>query len=383
MSRAKVSTEVLNWALRRSGRSIQEAERKLPKIHEWLSGERQPTLRQLEKLASLTATPLGFLFLAEPPEESLPVPYYRTAREEAPEHPSPEMLDTIYAMQRRQGWMRDYLVDQGHEKLPYVGTAKLEDDPESVGQAMRSTLLLEQSWAAKHRTWEDALRALRRAMGQLGIFVVVNGIVGNNTHRKLDPGEFRGFVLVDEHAPFVFVNGADGKAAQMFTLAHELAHVWFGSSAAFDLRQLQPADEPSEKACNRAAAEFLVPASEMRRVWPAVSGADDPFDGIARQFKVSSIVAARRALDLGLIGRDRFFAFYQASQRRVRPKVVRDKKPKIFYETQDLRVGPRFGAAVARAAREGSLLYSEAYRLTGLYGQTFDRYTDPLRIRRA
>lgn len=125
-------------------------------------------------------------------------------------------------------------------------------------------------------TWSAALQELQSKIEEAGIIVVVNSVVGNNTHRKLDVGEFRGFVLVDEYAPLVFVNGADGKAAQMFTLAHEVAHLWFGSSAAFDLRALQPADNDTELASNRAAAEFLVPHGELREVWPSVRQHPDP-----------------------------------------------------------------------------------------------------------
>ena len=215
-------------------------------------------------------------------------------------------------------------------------------------------------------------------MEAVGMLVVVNGIVGNNTHRKLDPGEFRGFVLVDEYAPLIFVNGADAKSAQMFTLAHELAHVLLGSSAAFDLRQMQPADDPVELLCNRAAAEFLVPARPLRRYWPSISGAPEPFSVAARRFKVSALVAARRALDLELVSTDDFLTFYREYQKDERRTAARRSEGGDFYANQNFRVGRRFASAVVRAAREGRLLYSEAYRLTGLYGDTFERYASSI-----
>ena len=139
------------------------------------------------------------------------------------------------------------------------------------------------------------------------VIVVVNGVVGNNTHRRLNVDEFRGFVLIDEYAPLIFINGADGKAAQMFTLAHELAHIWFGVSAAFDLQTLQPANNEVEVACNLVAAEFLVPEKELKNMWPTACKNPQRFQALARYFKVSEIVVARRALDLKMITREDYF----------------------------------------------------------------------------
>ena len=374
MSKVSINQAVLNWAVDRSGRSLDALQDRFPRIREWATGERQPTLRQVEALAKATSTPLGFLFLDAPPEERLPIRHFRTLDAETPEKPSADLLETVQTMQLRQAWMREFLVEQGQEPLSFVGSAQLGDDHAEIAKLMRLTLDLDEAWAAKQSTWSDASNALRGAMEAVGILVIVNGIVGNNTRRKLDPGEFRGFVLVDEHAPLVFVNGVDAKAAQMFTLAHELAHVLLGSSAAFDLRQMQPADDPVELVCNRAAAEFLVPAGELRRYWPSIEGAPEAFNMAARRFKISAIVAARRALDVGLIELDDFLTFYREYQENERRAAARRLEGGDFYANQNFRVGRRFASAVVRAAREGRLLYSEAYRLTGLYGDTFERY---------
>jgi Zn-dependent peptidase ImmA (M78 family) len=378
MSRVNVNEEVLRWAIRRCGLELDELEKKFPRIRQWTTRERQPTLRQLESLARATLTPLGFFFLDKPPEERLPIPHFRTLRDETPAEPSPDLLETVQMMQRRQAWMREFLIEQGQRELTFVRSARREEEPRSIVQRMLDTLGLNEGWAAAERTWMDALNIMRHAIEDAGILVVVNGIIGNNTHRKLEPNEFRGFVLVDSYAPLVFVNGADGKAAQMFTLAHELAHVFFGSSAAFDLREMQPADDPMEKTCNRVAAEFLVPQKQLRQIWPSVQDNSEPFQTIARRFKVSSIVAARRALDINLINKEAFLNFYRSYQSDERRKADHRSEGGDFYANQNLRVGQRFASTVIRAVKEGKLLYSEAYRLTGLHGRTFEHYAASL-----
>ncbi len=382
MSRVTVKESILRWALDRSNRTVEELQKKFPKIREWLAGKSQPTLRQLESLAKSTYTPLGFFFLSEPLRDRLPIPHFRTLGDEGLRGPSPDLLETIQSMQRRQAWMREFLLEERQEQLPFVGSVKTGVQPGHLAERMRDVLGFETGWAARESTWTDALSVLRHAIEDAGIIVVVNGIVGNNTHRKLDVNEFRGFVLVDEYAPLVFVNRADWKAAMMFTLAHELAHVFFGSSAAFDLRKLQPAADPMEQACNRVAAEFLVPETELREHWKSIRSEAEPFQAIARRFKVSALVAARRALDLKLIVQKQFLQFYHDYQQDERRAAARRPGGGDFYLNQNLRVGKRFASTVIRAAKEGKLLYSEAYQLTGLYGETFDRYASSLEIRR-
>ena len=331
-------------------------------------------MRQLEAFARATTTPLGYLFLPEPPIERLPMPHFRTVGDDPAQSPSPDLLETVQTMERRQAWMREYLVGQGHEPLEFAGSAEITEEPVRLAQEMKRTLGLVQNWTARQPTWSAALRELQRKIEEAGILVVVNSVVGNNNHRKLEVGEFRGFVLADEHAPLVFVNGADGKAAQMFTLAHEMAHIWFGSSAAFDLRELQPADDETELACNRVAAEFLVPGGELLQLWPIVQQQHDRFQAIARHFKVSELVSARRAQDLGLVDRREFLAFYNEYRDSVQRTATQGQEGGNFYATQNFRLGRPFAEAVLRAVREEKLLFREAYRLTGLYGKAFTGY---------
>lgn len=374
--RISVNAQVLDWALDRSRRR-ENLEQRFPKLPEWRDGAVFPTFRQLQEFAKAAAVPFGYLLLQSPPEEQLPVTNFRTLPSDFGRSFSSELIDTIQTMQRRQVWMREYLIAEGHERLPFVASKTAEVDSVTIARNIRETLGIDEHWASVLPNWTDALRAIIRKVEEAGIMVMSNGIVGNNTTRKLDPEEFRGFVLVDDYAPLVFLNGADGKAARMFTLAHELAHIWLGLSAAFDLRELQPAGNETEQACNRIAAEFLAPSSALIEIWPNVAGSERKYQLLAKRFKVSEIVVARRLLDVSLIGRDEYFSFYhewQQSEARKAKKAKDDESNGDFYANQNLRIGNRFGDLLTRSVQAGTTLYSEAWRLTGLKKNTFQEY---------
>lgn len=376
--RVEVQRELFGWARERAGLSFDALIERFPKLADWESGAKKPTLRQLEEFASATMAPLGYFFLPEPPEETLPVPDFRTLGDGPVRRPSPNLLDTVYAMQRRQAWLREERIEQGQEPLVFMRSTTAQAAPATVAAAIRRVLGVAAGWADLHRTWSEGLRALRAHIEEAGVVVVVNGVVGNNNHRKLDPREFRGFVLVDEYAPLVFVNGSDGKAAQMFTLAHELVHLWVGQDAVFNLRNMQPANVAVEQFCNRVAAEFLIPEAEMRDAWRTARNSAEPYQAIARRFKVSELVAARRALDLRLINQAGFFQFYNRYLETERRAAASKAEGGDFYATQNARVGRAFAQAVVQAVREGRLLYRDAFELTGLYGATFDKYASKL-----
>lgn len=373
MNRIPIRPEMLRWACERAGHEVSDLAPKFPHLPAWERGEKQPTLKQLEDFARATRTPLGFLFLPEPPEEALPIPDLRTVKNR-PLRPSPDLLETIHAMQRRQDWLRDERLEGDASPLEFVGNARLNDDPDAVGREMRLAVGLGDGWAGAVATWQEAVSELRRRIEGLGVMAVINGIVGNNTHRKLDVDEFRGFALTDRHAPLIFVNGADAKSAQMFTLAHELAHVWLGSEgegvSGFD--GLLPGDNRIERFCDRAAAEFLVPAAELKELWSGVRREPDAFERVARHFKVSPIVVGRRAMDLRLVNRETFFTFYDTYTKRERQPAKAGGGD--FYNNQNTRVGEAFATSVIRAAMGGRLTFKEAYALTGLHGGAFQEY---------
>ncbi len=371
----EVQPEVIRWAIQRSGRTTGGLALRFPQIYAWENDLARLTLPELEKLATATLTPLGFFFLRNPPVEKLPMPDFRTVKDLPLEGMSPDLIDTVNAMVMRQDWYRDYLRDDGVPELDFIGSATLKTDANKVAGAIRAKLGLDQGWAAKKRTWGDTLSHLRDCIEACDVLMVTNSVVGNNNRRRLSVDEFRGFVLCDKLAPLIFINGSDAKSAQVFTIFHELAHLWLGKSAIFDDKQVEEPTEAVEKFCNAVAAEATVPAAELERLWP-IRPHDDPYFGqLSLHFKVSPITIGRRLVELNLLPKPAFFDFYQAYKNLDKALLAKDSggHPNFYY-VQNNRVGKRFARAVASAAYEGKLSYPDAFRLTGLTSATFDQY---------
>jgi Zn-dependent peptidase ImmA (M78 family) len=382
MERINIQPKLFIWALERCGKTEDDLKRKFPKFTDWLHGKPYPTLKQLEDFATATYTPLGYFFLDELPDDKLPIPDFRTVKGQ-PERTSPNLLDTIQSMQSRREWMREFLLEEGQKPLSFIKSATLQTKPVKVAMEMRKVLSFPDGWANKVGTWTEALRLLRGAIEDVGVMIVINGVVGNNNYRPLDVAEFRGFALVDEYAPLIFINGRDSVSAQMFTIIHELSHLWLGYEGVSNLNKLQPVKTNVEEFCNQVAAEFLVPSDEFKKVLGERKQENDYelFRIIARRFKVSPLVAARRALDIKYISKNRFFEFYNNHVKESERERIARKKKKTgghFWNTQIVRIGELFGSAVVQATLEGRLLYRDAYKLTGLKGKTFDNYVAQL-----
>jgi Zn-dependent peptidase ImmA (M78 family) len=362
--RVQIKPELLRWATERSGAEPGDLAKRFPKLRDWERGDPSPTLKQVEEFARAVYVPVGFLFLSVPPVEQVPIPDFRTAGNARIGHPSPNLLDTLYICQHRQDWFRDFERSSGGTALPFVGSARLSDAVETVAASMREALGLSLEERGRMPTWTDALRRFIEQADGLGVLVMCSGVVQNNTHRRLDPEEFRGFALADDLAPLVFINGADTKAAQMFTLAHELAHIWLGQSALSDGEAARVPDHATEGWCNRVAAELLVPLAILRKEYRHEENLFAQAERLARRFKVSKLVVLRRIYDAGHLTRDEFWAAYRAELDFLRglPKGSGGN----FYLTQAARVSKRFARALLVSTLEGQTLYRDAFRMLGI-----------------
>ena len=363
MMRVTLNPEVLRWARERAGRTVQDLAAPFPKLDRWERGEERPTLKQVERFAKAVHAPVGFLFLPEPPLESLPIPDFRTAENVHSGHPTPDLLDTIYICQQRQEWYRDFARSVGEEPLAFVGSAHVRSAVVSTAATIRHALGFDVEERRRMPTWTDALRRFIDQADALGILVMCSGVVLNNNRRHLDPEEFRGFAMADDLAPLVFINGADTKAAQMFTLAHELAYIWLGQSAVSDAQALLLPELEVERWCNRVAAELLVPLAVLRAEYDEAAELRDEVARLARRFKVSTLVILRRIHDAGGLTREGLWEAYKQELARLR--AIPKGSGGDFYLTQAARVSKRFARALVGSTLEGQTLHRDAFRMLG------------------
>jgi Zn-dependent peptidase ImmA (M78 family) len=363
MIRVDIKPELLMWARERAGLETDALAHRFPKLEAWQLGTVTPTLKQVEDFAKATHTPIGFLFLQEPPVEEIPIPDFRTIRDKAISRPSPDLLDMIYVCQQRQEWYRDFARSERASPLPFVGSASLSTSVESTASIMRHALGFDLDQRRRIPTWTDALRLFIGQADEAGIMVMCSGVVLNNNTRRLDPEEFRGFALSDSHAPLVFINGADTKAAQMFTLAHELAHIWLGQSAVSDAQVSLVPEHQVERWCNNVAAELLVPLAVLKQEYDRGLDLRVSLDRLARRFKVSTLVILRRIHDAGGLTRDEFWREYETELKRL--LAISKRSGGNFYLTQAARVSKRFARALVVSTLEGQTLHRDAFRMLG------------------
>jgi len=366
VTRVSVNPDLLLWASVRSGKSQDDLHQKFNKLGDWITGQREPTFKQLEAFAKATYTPFGYFFLQTPPTISIPIPDMRTMKDIQLADPSPNLLDTIYACEQRQEWYRIYSKTLGEDSLSYVGSASVKDDIVTTSTNIRDELDFSIKKRQEIPNRDVALRHLIDVVEDAGILVMVNGVVGSNNSRKLDPAEFRGFALSDDIAPLIFLNGADSKAAQMFTLAHELAHIWLGESAISDSLSSTLPDKGIERWCNAVAAELLVPLEEIRGSFDPTRSIDEEMNRLAKDYKVSSLVILRRVHDAGFISKDEFWDAYRDEENRLAGLTKQGSSGGDFYRTTFSRVSKRFARALVSNTLEGQTLHRDAFRMLGL-----------------
>ena len=378
--RVEVSPSVLDWI--GNVASFDGVDKRLlSHFYKWKNDEEQPTYAQIESLSNKIHIPLGYFFLKTPPQENLPLFEFRTVNSTAVSKPSRDLIDTYYHMAAIQNWMRDYLLDQGNERLPFVSSCNHEKKPEIIAALIRNTIGLDKDWYTQSQNNKVSFDRLRELFESIGILILRNGVVGQNNNRKLSVNEFRAFTLIDEYAPLIFINNNDTPGGKLFSLLHEAVHIWLGLHSFYNENSgLSFNISPQETLCNAAAAELLVPNVFFINKWDEVSNLalKNKITYVAKYFKCGEIIIARRALDNNYINRPQY--------EKIAADVIAGAKNSNkksgggdYYTTAISRFGSRLILAMDNSIKEGKTPYTEAFRLTGTNHVTFTNLVSEIR----
>lgn len=371
-----VTPSVLAWALRRSERDADMAAvlRHQPKFPGWRDGTIKPTYRQLEDFATWTNIPLGWFLLPTPPQESLPssVVDFRTLDDEQVKHPSGGLLDVFYVCRARQHWYRQHALTNGWPPLNFVGSLKDRPRPTHAASTIRDAIGWPPEGLRRPKLWDDALTQLTRRIEALGVLVMIAATVEGRQSFRLNEKEFRGFSLADPLAPLIFVNSNDARTAQMFTLAHELAHI-FAGDIGLSNATVQPSkdEQPIERWCNEVAAELLVPLEQLTAQVGEQEINRATLRSLAKDHFVSTLVIVRRLLDAKIVSRAKFGMLYAAETKAFDDHQARNSGGFAQrYASFTKWVSPRFASALIQSTQEGDTTATEALKLLRLKSLT-------------
>lgn len=368
-----VQPDIIRWALRQShGKKLNENLQK--HVEEWLAGIKNPTLRQLEDFSKAVNIPFGYFFLKTPPEEEVKLIEFRTVDSIQLENPSRELIDTVYSMETIQNWMRSYRQDLGYDRISVAGSLKGRDiSVIQIADTICMDLNIDRDLFRQYNHSAELFRLLREKLEENGVVVMMNGIVGNNTHRKLNIKEFRAFAMMDEWAPLIFINSTDSKNAQLFSLLHEIVHIWLGENDFYNSDAYEyHFKRNTEKICNAVSAEILVPDRWFNEKWNMDTSALRNIETLSDAFHCSQVVIARKAMDHKYIVKTEYESIVaRCEEYYKKANENRKKSGGDYYRTMGSRLDKTFVRALCESVNIGRTSFTEACRLTGTTLKTF------------
>ena len=375
-----IQPAILTWALSQTSEEKLGA-KLMNNVKQWLDGSKSPTFNQIEDFSKKSQIPLGYFFLQTPPVEQIDLLEYRTLDSVELVNPSRNLIDTIREMEAVQDWMVDYRREMKYDAVAVVGSLKGYNDVETIAGRIRADLGLDKGWYRECADPSGAFNKVRRLLEECGVIVMMSGIVGKNTHRALDVNEFRAFAMVNDMAPLIFINGADSQGGRLFSLFHEIVHIWLGENDLYnDRRYSGEGVKAIEVVCNAVAGELIVPKAHFIEYWMKNTN-DDAYQKIkelAKYFHCSESVLARRALDNGKISK----AIYNQVVSDAIEAYIQSKQEKgsggDYYRVARSKLDGVFVRALCESVSSGRTSYTEAYRLTNTTSKTFSEVASGL-----
>ena len=232
--KALITPSVLKWARENSGfaNNIEVVAEKLGQkpetIELWEKGEKLPTFKQLMKIANVYKRPIALFYREEPPENFKPIEDYRRLPDATPLSESPQLHYEIRKARYRRESAIELFEELGEEPPKFNQKITLLDNPEEIGEKIRSWLKVDKEIQTKWKDAREVFNGWRQVLESFGILVFQTG--GVDSPKGVEVSEMRGFAISDRPLPVIVVNSKDSFKGRIFSLLHELAHILLGDS---------------------------------------------------------------------------------------------------------------------------------------------------------
>jgi len=391
-----INNSILKWAREEAGFSLVEAATKAKiselkprgkflglkpweRLKQWEEGVESPSLNQLKQVAKAYRRPILTFFLQKEPQNESFLRDFRTVGERPVSYlKSPEFAALVRRIEALQKHTKMLLEERQHERVPFVGSINTDEDMSSAVDKIRKALNFPFDDQQRISNKNVLLGALRERAEGAGVFIIFEGNLGS-WHTDISPDVFRGLVISDDTAPFIVINPNDSKAAQVFTLAHELVHLWLGDNGVSNFDSLhinREGVQEREKYCNGVAAEFLVPKRWLILAWKNKLEEDlnKNIKSLSAKFKVSEICIARRLVDLRLISKETYweqYALYIARLKALRQKQRESETGPDPTILKRYKLGTKLIHTIGDATEEGRISELEASQLLNIKIDSF------------
>ncbi|NWJ52350.1 MAG: ImmA/IrrE family metallo-endopeptidase [Bacteroidetes bacterium] len=337
--KAYITPSILKWA-RESARMTDEVAAakvsvSIDKLKAWENGISQPTINQAQILAKAYKRPFALFFLSEIPRDFQPLQDFRK-KDSKPLGTASIFI--IREIQQKQAWISEVYEEDKENKIPFVGRFSINDNPKAVAKDILETLGIN---PANYKLGNPIKEWIDKAESN-GIFISRSSFI--HTRLKLDSDEIQGFAIADPYAPFVFINTEDWPAPQLFTLVHELAHIWIAETGISNEIDPEITDKdkfnPVELFCNEVAANALIPYDIITNLETHTFSSSKEIYSASKHLGVSSFAFLIRALNINLLTFDKYRKLKHEADIEFKAFLKKEEERKAKQKIKENKGGP-------------------------------------------
>lgn len=372
-----MNAELFRWARETAGLDAAAAAKALglkpAKLEAIEQGNYEPSRPQLLNMAKVYRRPLITFYLPKPPERGERGEDFRTLPPDRTQADDALLDALIRDVRSRQSVVRALAEEEDEaQPLPYIGSCTMRDSSNVVLASIKEVLRIDLAEYRRQKNAEEAFAYLRAQAERAGIFVLLMGNLGTH-HSAIAVETFRGFAIADAFAPFIVINDQDARTAWSFTLLHEIAHLWLGTTGVSGTSF----EKAIERFCNDVASSFLLPANELDELNIGVDTTS------ARAIELITVFAnkrfvSRKMVAYGLLKAQRIdletwraldaalFKLWQKEKATQKEKSRESENGPNYYVVRRHRLGRALLGFVERSMGAGALTPVKAAKVLGV-----------------